>query len=92
MKFCCKTLKSKIKQEPDEHILYLPQTRTFQIIGLGLDTVDISYCPWCGNKLPDDLTDQLVNIIYEELKLDSYNDPRLPKQFKSNRWWVDLGL
>jgi hypothetical protein len=92
MKLCCEPLKSKIKQEPDEHILYLPQTRTFQIIGSGSDAVDISYCPWCGNKLPDDLTDQLVNIIYEELKLDSYDNPRTPKQFKSDRWWVDLEL
>jgi hypothetical protein len=92
MKLCCEYLKSKIEQKSDEHILYLPQTRSFLIIGSGKEMADINYCPWCGNKLPRDLTDELVNIIYEELKLESYEDPNLPIQFKSDKWWRSLEL
>jgi len=52
----------------------------------------IYFCPWCGSKLPKDLTDELSEIVFDELNLDGFDDPRLPEEFKSDEWWKKRGL
>lgn len=41
------------------------------------------YCPWCGLKLPKELGDELCEIIFDQLNLDDFQDPRLPEEFKT---------
>lgn len=83
---CCNYLSTSLAVH-DSSMTYLPVTRTYS---LNLDNnviTDLIFCPYCGTKLPEDLTDRLVTIIYDELELDGYDDPRLPAMFKSDEWW-----
>jgi hypothetical protein len=82
---CC--LKFKMLLESGSTVLYLPQTRTYLLsIEEGI-TYSLHYCPCCGKEFPEDLTDKLTHIVYEELELEGYDDNRLPAQFKSDEWW-----
>ncbi len=61
---------------------------------------DIYYCPWCGSKLPEDITDlyyleisKALNIDIEELDLlNEEVQKKLPKEFKTDEWWRKRGL
>lgn len=85
VEFCCANLKFNIV-DLNGAIIYLPQTRSY-IINMDNTQISIMYCPWCGSKLPSDLTDELMYIIYDKLKLTGYYDPRLPPEFTSDEWW-----
>jgi hypothetical protein len=52
----------------------------------------IKYCPWCAAEKPKDLTNELDQIIFEQLKLDGFDDERLPEEFKTDEWWKKRGL
>ena len=56
----------------------------------------LSYCPWCGKKLPESLRDEYYDILEKEYELDSYdiNDhpEKIPQEFKSDEWWKKRGL
>jgi hypothetical protein len=82
---CC--LKFKMLLESGSTVVYLPQTRTYLLTIDGDITYSLHYCPCCGKEFPEDLTDKLTHIVYEELELDGYDDHRLPAQFKSDEWW-----
>ena len=92
-KFCCYTLKRSL-DEGEVYINYDQVSRSYGIAIRGLDNavISINYCPWCGTKLPKDLSDELGKIIFEELELDGFDDPRLPEEFKSDEWWKKRGL
>ena len=83
--WCCQQL--EVYAGFAEPIIYLPQTRSYLLKLTEELTCDLNYCPWCGAKLPKDLTNQLMDIIYNQLQLASCNDPRLPGKFKSDQWW-----
>ncbi|MBX9830706.1 hypothetical protein K2X40_02030 [Candidatus Babeliales bacterium] len=56
----------------------------------------LSYCPWCGKKLPEVLNEEYYDIIYDELKLEPAENvletKGLPEEFKSDEWWKKRGL
>lgn len=52
----------------------------------------INFCPWCGARLPKILIDELSTIVFDELNLNGYDDPRLPDEFKTGEWWKKRGL
>jgi hypothetical protein len=58
----------------------------------GTNIITFSYCPWCGIKLINSLRDNFFDIIFDELHLDGYDDPRLPSEFKTDEWWKKRGL
>jgi len=43
-----------------------------------------------GEKLPDDLTNELM-IVLDKLGF-SYEDPKLPQEFRSDQWSKLLGF
>jgi hypothetical protein len=62
-------------------------------------SVVISYCPFCGSKLPKELIDEKDETIYRELGAeyltdDDGNPPikELPEEFNSDEWWKKRGL
>ncbi len=57
----------------------------------------IDYCPWCGVKLPNDLRDQYFEILRNEYdpEVDIFSikdNPSIPAEFKSDKWWKKRGL
>jgi len=58
---------------------------------------NITYCPWCGAKLPENLRDKYFEILENEYGLDVdifdiKNNPNIPEEFKSDEWWKKRGL
>lgn len=90
MKHCCTKL--KYEQEQGLSVLYLPPIRSFVIETKYDNEIDICFCPWCGTKLPKDLTTELTNMIYKELGLSGYDDHLIPYEFKTDIWWKRRGL
>ncbi len=54
----------------------------------------INYCPWCGAELPDSLRSNWFDILeIEHNIIDTVKNERIiPKEFKSDAWWVKRGL
>ena len=55
-------------------------------------TIPIFYCPWCGDKFEESLRDFYKKYMQKIYHLTPdmcqvYEDPRIPKEFKSNEWW-----
>ena len=99
MKLCCRELDFFLK-EKKVSIGYNARFRSYYIPLAGLGGVQrITFCPWCGTKLPPALDDEydeaissILNIPIEEITLDPYHDPNLPAEFKSDEWWKKQGL
>ena len=56
----------------------------------------IYYCPWCGKKLPINLSDKWFEILKKEHGIDyPFDDPdrkNIPEEFKSDEWWKKRNL
>jgi len=50
----------------------------------------ITYCPWCGARLPHGLSDKWFDLL-DDLGLDP-EDPRVPEEMRSDAWWRKRGL
>lgn len=82
-------------KEQEVSISYDPEIRSYGILykpKTGGGTQRIYYCPWCGSKLPKDLSEELSSIVFDELSMDGYDDPRLPSEFKTDEWWKKRNL
>ena len=45
----------------------------------------IFYCPWCGQKLPQDLHD-LYYATLDEMGYEPH-DENIPEKYKTDEWW-----
>ncbi|MEV0670873.1 hypothetical protein [Mycobacterium sp. NPDC050441] len=72
--------------EDDYPLEYLPKFREWGIAILdgGSSVSVISYCPFCGVKLPSSLRDEWFDRL-ENLGLE-VDDP-LPIELQSDAWW-----
>jgi hypothetical protein len=94
---CCKEMTMHLASG-ELHFVYMRNTREYAIdykkeYGGGVQL--INYCPWCGDKLPKSLREELGNIVFNQLKLDSFplgDDPKTPKEFKTDEWWKKRNL
>lgn len=70
----------------DVVVIYIDK---FQEYGLvihdgGTSSIGISFCPWCGAKLPDSQRDRWFDEI-EALGLDPWSD-EIPGRYESDEW------
>ena len=91
MTHCCEQMDFHIC-EREKIIRYHLPTRNYGIKVTKTVTQSIYFCPWCGVKLPSDLTDELDRIMFDELDLDDFHDPRMPEELKTDEWWKKRGL
>ena len=91
MKNCCEQMNYHIHNR-ERIIRYHASTRSYGIKVTKTVTQSIYYCPWCGKELPKDLTKELGDIVFDELNLDDFQDPRMPEEFKTDEWWKKRGL
>ena len=73
---------------PDAVVSYSPRFREYGLIvhDGGTSTIGISYCPWCGTKLPESLRDRW----FSELEALGYDDPAaqdIPERYKTDAWY-----
>lgn len=73
---------------PDYLIVY---TSKFDEYGLifhdgGSSFSEISFCPWCGSKLPDSKRDLWFDTL-EQLGYDDPSNQEIPEEFKSDKWY-----
>jgi hypothetical protein len=50
----------------------------------------IDYCPWCGSRLPENLSDEWFDRL-ESMGLEP-DDPKVPEEMKTDAWWISEGL
>jgi len=99
-KHCCQ-LMSEFLEESKVAIGYSERFKSYYLYLKGSDVASqrIYYCPWCGEKMPKPLDDEydtelskVLNINIDDITLDTYSDPEIPKEFKTDEWWKKRGL
>lgn len=88
---CCKEMKDHLerdeialkfnKRHRQYGILYLDGTSSHQ---------SISFCPWCGKKLPESLADKWFDEI--EALGYSVGDPNIPEKYQTDEWYREEDL
>lgn len=94
MEICCRSMKDNVNthedgfDQPDTLIYYDEKFDEFGIIihDGGMSYVDINFCPWCGQKLPESKRDRWFDEL-EQLGYDSPFDTDIPVEYKSNKWY-----
>jgi hypothetical protein len=98
MKHCCE-LMTEFLEDPRIPLFYRPYLREYYMPMKRTTTIQcIFFCPWCGIRLPKDLSNEFFDIFYDELKLrlvknlGTLETPGLPEEFKTDEWWKKRGL
>ena len=96
MNYCCKDMDQFVndKRDPIEYNFVFREY--FISIKYSNNIIRLSYCPWCGEKLPESLRDKFFDVLEEEygleLSIGELDDERIPKEFQSDEWWKKRGL
>ena len=84
---CCRQMKTAIDSEE------IPIVQFVEIRELGLRVLDggssvirLTYCPWCGQRLPESLRDRWFDEL-EERGIDPATD-EIPPEFTDERWFT----
>jgi len=92
---CCK-LMSIFIEDPRVSVYYSKRFREYSIKTTSGAYQMISFCPFCGKKLPPGLRDKLFDILEEKYGIDSPFDSeqeqRIPEEFNSDKWWKKRNL
>jgi|SRR5579871_4837128 len=103
IKHCCEWMDLFI-QDPRVAIIYVPSYRRYAIPFLqkGKHLCDltegfaIDYCPWCTQKLPQNLTDKWFEALEKEYGLNNPDNKEqqklIPEEFKTDEWWKKRNL
>ena len=80
--------KDKEKVDPDNIIYYTPRFDEYGIIihDQGKSYIVISYCPWCGRKLPASKRDRWFDEL-EKMGIDDPFDADIPQEYNTDKWW-----
>lgn len=73
----------------DNLVVYVAKFREYGLIihDGGSSKITISYCPWCGARLPEPARDRWFEEM-EKLGIDPWNEA-VPPEYEDDRW---LGL
>ena len=86
----CEKLKLYSSPNFDEVDFPINYSEKFDEYGLkildgGTSCILITFCPWCGEKLPESKRDQWFDEI-EKLGIDPWTE-EVPEQYQSNKWY-----
>jgi hypothetical protein len=97
MRHCCDVMRQEVERHCEQHpdrydcpdclIQYSPKLREYGLIihDGGRSTTLITFCPWCGAKLPESLRDRWFAEL-EQLGLDPAQE-QVPEAYRSSLWW-----
>ena len=73
-------------------IRYWPRMREWGVeYDDGVSFYELLYCPFDGEKLPASVRDEFFRRLWDDLGLE-IEDPRVPEEMRSERWWREAGL
>jgi hypothetical protein len=102
--YCCLGMASAIENPIDSPLHYDPCCRDYTIsapnyflkrneVWIGFS---VSFCPFCGAKLPNDLVEERMDILEKEYGIDDVYDDKqkklIPQEFMTDEWWKKRGL
>jgi hypothetical protein len=93
--YCCEDLKYAVDggcfHGWPAVILYQPEYRSYGLVvdGNHDDQFIFEYCPFCGKKLPKNLTDEHFDAIRDE---NGKPLEPIPEEFQTDEWWKKRGL
>ncbi len=75
---------------PDALIDYIPKFDEYGIIihDGGTSVRNISFCPWCGTKLPESKRDRWFDDL-EAMGYTPPDDPKIPSTYLDARWYSE---
>jgi hypothetical protein len=97
-KHCCKTMMAQVNivceqhedpfDCPDQLIDYNAKFDEYGLIihDGGSSSMLISFCPWCGERLPLSKRDLWFDKL-EKLGFDNPYDDNIPEEFQSEKWY-----
>jgi hypothetical protein len=70
-------------------IVYTPKFREYgvRVLDGGTSTIELLYCPWCGQKLPVSLRSRWFEEL-ERRGIDPYGSD-VPAEFTDERWFAN---
>ena len=98
MKHCCDRMREELNKNceaglnpfqcPDSLVRYVPKYDEYGLIvhDGGSSMVRISFCPWCGTRLPDSKRDQWFDEL-QRRGIDPTSDA-VPTEFLTDEWWL----
>jgi hypothetical protein len=100
--YCCNVMQARL-QDLDCPLQYMASIRYYTmsvpqshaVKNIVWPDYDVSFCPYCGAKLPNDLVDERVDILEQEYGItDPYIKQKklIPAEFKTDEWWKKRGL
>jgi hypothetical protein len=86
----CEKLKSNSSadfENVDTPILYIEKFDEYglKIYDSGSSSIEIEFCPWCGQKLPESKRDQWFEEI-EQLGIDPWSND-IPEKYLNDSWY-----
>lgn len=100
-KHCCDSMRSQVEFSCEQHasafdcpdalVFYTPKFDEYSLIvhDGGSSGIRISFCPWCGAKLPESLRERR----FAELEALGFEDPgsgAIPSKYNSEEWYRDV--
>ena len=76
-------------QGPNATMLWISSSNEYRINipWGGHRSVPITYCPWCGTRLPESLEQLWYETLYALGFQDPGNDDDIPPAFVTDEWW-----
>lgn len=80
--------KSDAYDDPDILVSYISKFNEYGIIihDGGSSSIGISYCPWCGSRLPESKRDEWHEAL-EKLGFDDPSEQDIPTEYNSEAWY-----
>ena len=108
-KHCCFSMDNALDKEEirnwGELLEYNPITKSYHFLLYETNKYcgtryQLKHCPWCGTKLPEDLSEKMEEVLEAEYGITAKDwdspkwndDTDLPEEFKTDEWWKKRGL
>lgn len=93
MKYCCELMQTNLE---DGRVM-IGYDESFRRYYIPLSwphksTQGISFCPWCGSKLPKALNDEWFDVLEKEYGINDPFKQNYPSEFATDEWWAKRNL
>lgn len=99
-KYCCKDMKQNLEFNCNSHgnvydcpDILISYSEKFDEYGIiihdgGQASIEIFFCPWCGERLPPSKRDEWFDKL-EELGYNNPFEEQIPEKFTTGKWYEE---